>query len=215
MEPDAKQPKAPGDILAPVDPLAADEEEQSGDDYAELWPPTRISCTTFDYFLALLLFAVFALNFINVIGRRATDFTPAWFESTARFFASLGWIDEASRFIVIWVGFIGAAVVYAANKHVSLTILIDRVPAKAAHFMRIAHTLVVGAVFGVYLWFGFIVARMSINRSTALDLPMWLIYLCVPLAALFGLYFTVEKLTALLRPAPAASTPATHAPPRP
>lgn len=213
MDRDAKHPKPSGDILAPMDPLAAEEEDEGRDDYAELWPPTRISCTTFDYFLALLLFGVFALNFINVIGRRATDFTPAWFEGVARFFASLGWIDEASRFIVIWVGFIGAAVVYAANKHVSLTILIDRVPAKVAHGMRIAHTLVVGAVFGVYLWFGFIVARMSINRSTALDLPMWFVYLCVPLAALFGLYFTLEKLTALLRPASAASTPS--APPRP
>lgn len=192
----------PEKLPMPHDPLADAGEEEDTDDYSELCLPARASCNVFEYLLALLLFAVFALNFINVIGRRATDFTPSWFEGVARFFSSLGWIDEASRFIIIWVGFIGAAIVYAANKHVSLTILVDRLPTRLAHWLRGFAIGVVGAVFGIYLWYGIIVARYSINRSSALDVPMWWVYICVPVAALFGLLYAIEKLIQHLRTRP-------------
>lgn len=195
-------PSTPDDLLPPVNPLADAGEEEENDTYEELWLPARASCKTFEYVLAVLLFAVFALNFINVIGRRATDFTPAWFEGVARFFSSLGWIDEASRFIIIWVGFIGAALVYAANKHVALTIVVDRLPNKPAQIFRALAITVVAAVFGIYFWYGIIVAQYSINRSSALDIPMWWVYLCVPVAALFGLFFAIEKLIKHLRSRP-------------
>lgn len=182
-----------------LDPLAEGGEAEETDDFAGLWLPTRALCRVSEYLLALLLFAVFALNFINVIGRRAIDITPASLEPIARFFSSLGWIDEASRFIIIWVGFIGAAIVFAARKHVALTMVLDRVGARTRFVLRILHTLAVGGLFAVYLWFGIMVTRYAINRSTALDVPMSLVYLCVPVAALLGLYFAVEQLFKLLR----------------
>lgn len=169
-------------------------EDLPEDDYANLWPFSRWLCRIVEWGLGILLLVVFVLNVVNVIGRRATDFTPAWFEGVARFFSSLGWIDEASRFIIIWVGFLGAAIVYAANKHVSLTILIDRMRSTVARVLRIIQTLVVLGVFGVMFWFGYQVVRYAINRSTALDLPMSLVYSCVPAAALIGIYFAIEKL---------------------
>lgn len=182
-----------------ADPLADVGEAETTDDFGGLWLPTRILCRASEYLLGLLLLAVFALNFTNVIGRRAIDITPASLEPVARFFSSLGWIDEASRFIIIWIGFIGAAIVFAAGKHVALTMLLDRVGQRTRSILRILNGLAVAGLFGVYLWFGILVTRYAVNRSTALDVPMWLVYLCVPVAALLGLYFAVEQWIKRLR----------------
>ena len=85
--------------------------------------------------LALALIAAVLLNFANVTGRYVLGM------------GILG-ADEVQIFIMIWITFLGAAVVSWRDKHLRMDALVDYLPPKFARALRSIERLLVTCLAG-------------------------------------------------------------------
>ena len=108
--------------------------------------------------------------------------------------------EEVSRFLFIWMGFLGTAAAFADNQHVSLDMVVERLPRPVARVVRVIAMAGCLVIFAVFLQQGWLLVAKTVNTSPALDIPMWLVYLCVPIGSLLGVVYGVEKILHLLRP---------------
>jgi len=91
---------------------------------------------------------------------------------------SLAWTEEIARYGLMWVAFVGGAVVTRKNTHIAVELLSNIVP--DGPFRR-SLFVVVDAIklgfLGLLVYFAVtIVERMHYQRMTVFDLPMSLVY---------------------------------------
>ncbi len=77
-----------------------------------------------DVAAAILLAVMCCLVFTNVVCRYLLHF-------------SIPWSEEISRFLQIWIVFIGTALVYRENGHMGLDILVKKLPKQVARFVAV------------------------------------------------------------------------------
>lgn len=134
------------------------------------------------WLLILLCVMMFAVVGFNVFSRYVLN-------------SSLGWADELARFIFIWVSFLGAVVAYQKNEHIGLDFVVNRVASKKARqVLRLIGELLVLLVLVCLVYYGWIVAISATNVSPALYIPMWIVYIVVPLSGLLMVLINVGKL---------------------
>lgn len=102
---------------------------------------------------------------------------------------SMVWVEEFTRYIMMWVAFIGASLAVKNNMHVSMDALFnvfsDRVKRVVCIFIySIAGLTTLGLIF---LGIGYASSLVKTHQvSIALDwFPMWIVYVCVPIGCLF------------------------------
>ncbi len=137
-------------------------------------------------FLILLLLISTLLVFLNVVLRSLN--------------ASLHWIDEAARYMYLWMIWLGADFALREKRHLRIGMIADRIKGKA----RIALELLV-----LVLWFGFSVflgyqgvklVSIVIQQgqvSAAMQINMAWGYACVPCGAIFmaiRLFFEIRDV---------------------
>jgi len=109
--------------------------------------------------------------------------------------SSLGWSDELSRFLFIWVTFLGAAYAYALSEHIGLDFVVDRIKNYRARIMvRLLGEIAIGVVILTIAWYGWDVAASATNVSPALSIPMTWIYGVVPLTGWLMMVMNVLKI---------------------
>jgi len=130
-----------------------------------------------------------ALAFYNVAARYIFD-------------SSLTWASELTIYLFLWSVFFGAAYCFKEDAHISISILLDLLPAPVAKVMMIvSHSitfvyLVAVSYYGYqYLLFVAELDEMSID----LEIPMWIPYLVIPIAFAFAAYRVGEKLVNIWR----------------
>ena len=114
--------------------------------------------------LALLLLAAITLNFANVVGRYL-------------FGRTLTGADELQTYAMVWIAFVGAAVVAARGEHLRMDILARRLSSGARNAMRISEFMIIIAVVGFALWqsvrYVESMLRLGANSPMA-QIPMWM-----------------------------------------
>lgn len=111
--------------------------------------------------------------------------------------SSLGWSDELSRFLFIWVTFLGAAYAYGLNEHIGLDFVVDRIRSeKTRTVIRLLGEICIGVVIFVIAWYGWDVAISATNLSPALDIPMTFVYGVVPLT---GALMVIQNILKILQ----------------
>lgn len=148
---------------------------------------------SYEVFVMIILTFMILSVFVNVLTRYVLNY-------------SIGWVDESSRFLFIWLVFLGAVLAYGQNEHIGLDFFLEYVPVKCRRLIVIVAHILVLAVLGVMTIYGYRVALRARNLSPGLGLRMTYVYIVVPLsAALMGL-ITVKKIVdgvlALFRPTP-------------
>ncbi|APW66157.1 C4-dicarboxylate ABC transporter permease [Poseidonibacter parvus] len=131
-----------------------------------------------------------AVAFTNVVARYAFD-------------ASLVWATELTIFLFLWSAFFGAAYCFKKDAHIAVTILLDVMPSKIAKGMLLlSHTITIIFLLAVsYYGYEYLLLVADIDeRSIDLwDMPMWVIYLVIPVAFFFAAYRVGEKIVQILR----------------
>ncbi|MDA1184702.1 MAG: TRAP transporter small permease [Acidobacteria bacterium] len=118
------------------------------------------------------------------------------------------WVDEISTYLVVWAAILGWAVAERDGRHIRVTLLFDRLSARARRVADISAS-VVSAGFCLILAYMALVLELRYFESGQLTLntqsPLWIVYSSVPVAALMlgGRY--VVKCVDLLRAGPAAT----------
>lgn len=105
------------------------------------------------------------------------------------------WSEELARFLLIWIGILGAA--YASGKHMHLAIdlLMPKLkPAGQKRLALIIHLLIMVFVLAVMVIGGLrlmYVTKVLAQLSPALQAPMWLVYSVLPIS---GILIIVYKI---------------------
>ncbi len=95
---------------------------------------------------------------------------------------SLAWAEEASRYMMIWLAFLGAGLALREGAHIAVETLPDALPHVLARIVRAAAILLVAAFLALILWLGWQYAEFAMmQRTPVLRLPVGYIYLAIPI----------------------------------
>lgn len=131
-----------------------------------------------------------AVAFTNVVARYAFD-------------ASLVWATELSIFLFLWSVFFGAAYCFKKDAHIAVTIVLDNVSSRVAKGMLLTSHLVTFIFLSCVAYFGVLyitdVVMLLDERSIDLwDMPMWIVYLVIPISFSFAAFRVGERIHAIL-----------------
>ena len=127
--------------------------------------------------------------FVNVVLRYAFD-------------ASISWAGEATSFLFIWSALFGAAYGFKIGMHLGVTIVIQKLRPKIAKVV-LTGTLVIVLIYLIALvvWgYDFVRFNLMLGQvSVDLEMPFWIIYLCVPISMSIASYQVLLKIVKTLR----------------
>jgi TRAP-type C4-dicarboxylate transport system permease small subunit len=122
-----------------------------------------------------LMAAMAVLVFANVVSRYLLNY-------------SVIWVEEITRYMMVWLGFLGSGLVLRYGAHIAVDVLQDVLPTRAAQALRAAIVALLGATFAAMAWLGVRYAAFAWGQETpALGWSTGLIYLAIPLGSLLML----------------------------
>ncbi len=143
------------------------------------------------------------LAFVNVVARYG-------------FNGSITWASDLTNYFFIWSTFFGAAYCFKKDAHISVTILMERLPAPLMKFLMILSHILVIIYLSAVAYYGYkfllleiMLQEVSINliipqiswlgMSSSWSIPMWIIYLVIPIAFASAALRVFEKLIEIIK----------------
>lgn len=124
---------------------------------------------TVEFLVAVLATALICVVFINVANR--------FF-----FHNNIAWSEELSRFLFIWLTFLGSVLVNANYGHMNLDVIVTALPKKGGYILQTFATAITAAIFGALTYGGYVVVAKNIDwKSSALRVPYGYVYMIVPI----------------------------------
>ena len=113
---------------------------------------------------------------------------------------SLFWAEEAVRFSMVWSVLLGSAVVARDRAHIRIDVFESLLPPRMRRGFDLALDLLMIAFAIVLAVTGWqFVGRSLMQSSPALNVPMWIVYVAVPIGAMLQACFVFSVLR---RPTP-------------
>lgn len=142
-----------------------------------------------DKILANALVVIMAVMVINVLWQVFTRFivgTPSSFT------------DELARYLMIWLGILGAAYVSGRNMHVAIDVLPLRFSASTQKKLK----LIVYSLIVVFAFFAMVIGGLRLvyityildQYSPALQMPLAVVYFTIPLSGVFIIYYKISDI---------------------
>ena len=128
-----------------------------------------------------------ALAFYNVIARYV-------------FNSSLTWASELTIYFFLWSTFFGAAYCFKVDAHISVSVLLDKVPSGVAKALMLFSHLVTLVFLSAVSYYGYqYLVAFSDEMSIDLEIPMWIPESVIPVAFAFAAYRVAEKIVFIFR----------------
>jgi C4-dicarboxylate transporter DctQ subunit len=115
---------------------------------------------------------------------------------------SMTWAGEAVSYLFIWSALFGAAYGFKIGMHLGVTILIQSLkPRIAKPVLTFSLFVILIYLLALVKWgYDFCMFNVMLEqRSIDLEIPFWLIYLCVPIAMSIASYQVILKIIRTLR----------------
>ena len=137
------------------------------------------------YFLAILLLVMTLDVLWGVLTRYALG-------------SQADWSEELARFLLVWIGILGAAYASGQRLHLSIDLLAPKL--SKAHQRRLS--LFINAVIIVFAIAVMVVGGLRLiyvtkvlgQLSAAMRIPMYLVYTVVPLSGVLVVYYKVDDI---------------------
>jgi C4-dicarboxylate transporter, DctQ subunit len=124
--------------------------------------------------ITVLLFSTTILLFVNVVMRYV-------------FKNSTTWAEEVIRYAIVWVTFIGGSVCARNKLHVGIDIFVANMPLKIKKILLILADLCSAFFCAFITFYGYQNTMLVVDtaqKSPAMLMPMWIVYMAMPLGAL-------------------------------
>lgn len=111
------------------------------------------------------------------------------------FSAPLSWPEELSRYCYIWITFLSIGLTIRTGSYFRVTALIDMLPRKGRQLMEFISHLVNLAFYGVCAYYSIDILKTvysSTQTTPALRLPMYFIYIVLPLGMFLALVRSLQ-----------------------
>ena len=139
--------------------------------------------------LEVVLIALMTLLVVNVLWQ---VFSRYALNAPSRF------TDELARYMMIWIGLLGAAFVSGERGHIAIDLFSKNKSPEAQKKIRsLISMLIIAFAFTVLIIGGtwLVYTRFILDvTSAALKVPMAFVYLALPLSGILIIYFEVEHL---------------------
>ena len=123
------------------------------------------------------ILGIASLTIANVVGRVV-------------FGQSLAFAEELSRFLIVFVTFLGIGYAAGRGRHIRMTALYDALPRRPRKALRIVITATTSALLFGLAWLGvrYCLGTMRAlgSVSPVLQVPLWIVYLSAPLGFALG-----------------------------
>jgi TRAP-type C4-dicarboxylate transport system permease small subunit len=116
----------------------------------------------------------------------------------------LAWSEPLVRYLVLWVGFIGASLAAREGRHITIEVVGLKPSAGGRRYLAAVSQSCAAAVCAMMTWAAvkFVHDDAQIGNHTFLDLPTWVLELIIPATfAIMSLRFLLRALRALGREA--------------
>jgi TRAP-type transport system small permease protein len=150
---------------------------------------SRIMDKTLSYVIAALLVAMSGVVFGNVICRYFLD-------------VSLGWYEEISRFLLIWIVFLGAVVALIKGDHLSIDLLSFVLSPRACRMVTVLTDMVMLAALAIMFQGAWDMAIDSLQSgwvASSVPIPYGWVYMVGPVSAALMFIQTLIKATGDIR----------------
>ena len=141
------------------------------------------------YITALGISAGVALAFGNVVARYAFD-------------SSLTWAAELTVYLFLWSTFFGAAYCFKQDAHISIDLFLQKFSPKISKYLLLLSHCITFIFLLAVAYFGYeyvlFVHEME-EISVDLEVPMWIIYLVIPVSFFFGAFRVGEKIYEIIK----------------
>lgn len=135
------------------------------------------------WLMIIILAAMAMMVFANVALRFLTD-------------ESILWVEEVSRYLMIWLTFLGAGVVLRYGGHIGIDTLQDSFP-RQAPAIRVAIFVLMLGFFAFMVWIGTRYAMLTWGQTTpVMQIPVGVVYLAMPV----GFALLIVHLLMMARP---------------
>jgi len=141
------------------------------------------------YIAALGISAGVALAFGNVVARYLFD-------------SSLTWASELTVYLFLWSTFFGAAYCFKQDAHISVDLFLEKMqPKTAKFFLVLSHTITLVFLFSVaYFGYEYLLFVDELEEvSVDLEIPMWIVYLVIPISFFFASFRVGEKIYEIIQ----------------
>ncbi|MCA1952186.1 MAG: TRAP transporter small permease [Hyphomicrobiales bacterium] len=124
---------------------------------------------------------------------------------------SAAWTEEIARYMLMWLTFIGAAIVTRRGTHIGVEVLLHMLPEASRRGLRFLIDVVTLGFIALLCWFSVMITeRMGIQRMTVIDVSMSVVYAGIAFGCFLMLWRAVQVFIANARrgwrPDPHATT---------
>ena len=150
---------------------------------------SRVIDKTLSYVVAFLLVAMSVTVFGNVVCRYFLDF-------------SLGWYEEISRFLLIWIVFLGAVIALIRGDHLAIDLLSFALPPRANRMLVILVDVLVLVSLAIMFQGAWDMAIDSLRSgwvASSVPIPYGCVYMVAPVSAALMFVQTLIKMTRDIR----------------
>lgn len=108
------------------------------------------------------------------------------------------WSEELARFLLIWIGTLGAAYASGQKMHLAIDLLMPKLQPKNQHRLK----LLISALIILFVLLVMVIGGIRLMQLTnvlgqlspALRVPMWLVYSVVPISGMLIIYYKINDL---------------------
>ena len=114
---------------------------------------------------------------------------------------SLDWPEELARYLFIFAVYVGSSFAASERRHLEVTIVRTVFGAKIGHYFTILAYLITVAFCGIMFVWGIMMIQFVIDSgqvAPALQFPMWIAYICIPLGFLLMALRTIIVIKNLI-----------------
>lgn len=130
--------------------------------------------------LIILMMALTTVSFLQVLFRVA-------------FSNPLAWSEEASRYLFVWVTFLGAVIVLSAWEHFNIDFITDLLPKNIKKVVTYISYICVGAFAFILIKYGFELQEAASTQMTpALRINMSWVYSIIPISGILMIVHLLE-----------------------
>lgn len=145
------------------------------------------NASALDRALGWVLVAIMAVSVVNVLWQVFTRFVLADPSS---------YTEELARYLLIWIGLVGAAYAAGRRMHLAIDLLPDRLTGRARAAVGVTIEIAVASFAVAILIVGgmrLVLLTLSLGqRSAALGIPLGYVYLALPISGALIVWYAVR-----------------------
>lgn len=107
----------------------------------------------------------------------------------------LGWSEEVTRYLFIYLTFLAASVGVRRHIHIGVDILSERLSGIPKKILNHTVNIILITFLLVLIYFGTVLTTENwAQKSPSLSLPIGMFYAAIPIGSLFSLLFVAENM---------------------